>query len=199
MSLTPLHHALRRAFQSVERNQRMWRSLLEDCEPLVVSLGNVGEQFVALSKVDLSRTPLIGLPGLEPKLRFKLHHAADTVMGKLQEKLLALQSVRDEVSSQVASVFQILDQVLVSEQVSALTERSAGAPSVADMLAWLQDAARHYRQQFIKRKALLLTLRPEGFSQMESAPENWRSLTSVNTEDTIHDMLWRVSFFLEPQ
>ncbi|KAK7899245.1 hypothetical protein WMY93_020098 [Mugilogobius chulae] len=57
------------------------------------------------------------------------------------------------------------------------------------MMQWLQDADRHYRQQFMKRKTLLLTLRPDDFSQMESAPERWKSLNSPKTEDRITETL----------
>lgn len=165
----------------------------------MVSLGNLAEQFVALSKVDLSNTPLKDFPDLEKKLRFKLHHATDTVMGKLNEKLSSLQSVRDAVSSQVTSVFQIYEQYSQTLVINVLTERSSSCPSVADMMQWLQDADRYYRQQFLKRKTLLLTLRPDDFSVLESAPEKWKSLESPKTEDLITDMLCKVSYFMEPQ
>lgn len=192
-----LHPVIKKAFQCIANNQKTWRTVLEECAPLIVSLGNLAQQFIALSKVDLSKTPLQVFPDLEKKLRFKLHHATDTVMGKLIEKLSCLQSVRDAVSSQVASVFQIQEQF--SLDVAVLTERSASAPSVADMMQWLQDADRHYRQQFVKRKALLLTLRPDDLSQLESSPERWKSLDSPKQEVWISDMLCKVSFFMESQ
>uniref|UniRef100_A0A8C6SXC7 C19h1orf109 homolog (H. sapiens) n=1 Tax=Neogobius melanostomus TaxID=47308 RepID=A0A8C6SXC7_9GOBI len=197
IGLTQLHQAIRKAFQCIENNQKTWRTVLEECAPLMVSLGNLAQQFIALSKVDLSKTPLHVFPDLEEKLRFKLHHATDTVMNKLNEKLSRLQSVRDAVSSQVTSAFQIQEQF--SLDLAVLTERSASAPSVADMMQWLQDADRHYRQQFVKRKALLLTLRPDDFTQMESAPERWKSLDSTKEEVRISDALCRVSFFMESQ
>lgn len=195
--LTQVHQAIRKAFQCIENSQKSWRAVLEECGPLMVSLGNLAEQFIALSKVDLSKTPLQVFPDLEQKLRFKLHHATDTVMNKLNEKLSCLQSLRDSVSSHVTSVFQIQEQL--SLDLTVLTERSASAPSVADMMQWLQDADRHYRQQFVKRKTLLLTLRPDEFSQLESAPERWKSLDSPKEEDRISDMLCKVSFFMESQ
>lgn len=195
IGLTQLHQAIRKAFQCVENSQKSWRTLLEECGPLLVSVGNLAEQFTALSKVDLSKTPLQKFPDLEQKLRFKLHHAMDTVMNKLNEKISGLQSLRDGVSSHVASVFQIQEQL--SLDLTVLTARSASAPSVADMMQWLQDIDRHYRQQFVKRKTLLLTLRPDDFSQLESAPERWKSLDSPKKEEWISDMLCRVSFFME--
>lgn len=195
--LSQLHQAIRKAFHSVESNRRTWRAELEECGPLLVSLGNLAEQFVALSKVDLSKTPLSVFPDLEEKLRFKLHHATDTVMVKLYEKLGCLQSVRDAVSSQVTSAFQILEQLHL--ELSVLTQRSAAAPSVADMMQWLQDIDRLFRQQFVKRKTLLLTLRPDDFPQLQSAPERWRSLDSPKEEEQISDVLCKVSFFMDSQ
>lgn len=163
----------------------------------MVSLGNLAQQFIALSKVDLSKTPLHVFPDLDEKLRFKLHHATDTAMTKLHEKLSCLQSLRDTVSSHVTSVFQIQEQL--SLELDILIERSASTPSVADMMEWLQDADRHFRQQFVKRKTLLLTLRPDDFADLESAPGRWKSLDSPEEEERISDMLCQVSFFMESQ
>lgn len=60
----------------------------------------------------------------------------------------ALQSVRDAISNQVAAVLQLYEQNTDSMDLRTVTERSPSAPSVADMLGWLQDAERHYRQQY---------------------------------------------------
>lgn len=197
IGLTQLHQAIRKGFQCVEDSQKSWRAVLVESELLMVSLGNLAEQFIALSKVDLSKTPLQVFPDLEEKLKFKLHHAMDTVLNKLNEKLARLQWLRDGLSSQVASVFQIQDQFSLDLQV--LMTRSASSPSVAEMMQWLQDAERIFRQQFVKRKTLLSTLRPDDFSQVASAPEKWKSLESRKEDDQISDMLCRVSFFLESQ
>lgn len=172
---------------------------MEECVPLMVSLGNLAEQLIALSKVNLANTPLRVFPDLDKKLRFKLDHATNIVMGKLNEKMSSLQSVRDSISNQVTSVFQLYEQHAQSLDICTLTERSATAPSVADMMEWLQDADRHYRQQFVKRKTLLLTLRPDDLSLLESAPERWKSLESPKADAVITDVLWKVSFFMESQ
>lgn len=86
-ALLPLHQALRKSFQSLENNQKVWSSVLADCSPLMVSLGNLAEQSRALSSVQLSNTPLRDFPDLEERLRFKLLHAMDTVLGTLYEKM----------------------------------------------------------------------------------------------------------------
>ncbi|XP_059206386.1 AFG2-interacting ribosome maturation factor [Centropristis striata] len=198
-ALLPLHQALKKSFQSVENNQKVWRSVLADCSPLMVSLGNLAEQSRALSNVQISNTPLRDFPDLEEKLRFKLSLATDTVLGKLHDKMSSLQSVRDSISNQVSAVFQLYEQQADSLDLLAVTERSATAPSVSDMLEWLQDAERHYRQQFLRRKTLLQTLRPDDLSLLESAPKRWKSLESATAEDHITDTLCKVSFFIESQ
>lgn len=170
-----------------------------DCSPLLVSLGNLAEQSRALSNVHISNTPLRDFPDLEERLRFKLSHATDTVLGKLHEKMSSLQSVRDSISNQVSAVFQLYEQNTDSLDLLTVIERSAAAPSVSDMLEWLQDAERHYRQQFLQRKTLLLTLRPDDLSCLESAPERWKSLECPSAEDRITDTLHNVSFFTETQ
>lgn len=86
-ALTSLHQALRKGFQSLESNQKVWRSVLVECTPLISSLANLAEQLRALSNVQLSNTPLRAFPDLEERLRFKLLQATDTVMGKLNEKM----------------------------------------------------------------------------------------------------------------
>lgn len=86
-AIISLHQALRKSFQNVETNQKVWSGALADCTPLMVSLGNLAEQLRALSNVQLSNTPLRVFPDLEERLRFKLMHAMDTVLGKLNEKM----------------------------------------------------------------------------------------------------------------
>lgn len=60
----------------------------------------------------------------------------------------SLQSVRDSISNQVSAVFQLYGQNKDSLDLSTVTERSTTTPSLCDMLEWLQDAERHYRQQY---------------------------------------------------
>lgn len=60
----------------------------------------------------------------------------------------SLQSVRDSFSNQVSAVFQLYEQNRDSLDASTVMERSALAPSICDMMGWLQDAERHYRQQY---------------------------------------------------
>ncbi|XP_032390643.1 AFG2-interacting ribosome maturation factor [Etheostoma spectabile] len=198
-ALISLHQALKKSFQSLEHNQKVWTSVLADCSPLMVSLDNLVEQSRALSNVQISNTPLRDFPDLEERLRFKLIQAMETVLGKLNEKMTSLQSVRDSISNQVFAVFQHYEQNTDSLDLLTVTERSATAPSVSDMLEWLQDAERHYRQQFLKRKTLLQTLRADELSLLELAPKRWKSWESPSAEDHIKDTLCKVAFFIESQ
>ncbi|XP_029976663.1 AFG2-interacting ribosome maturation factor [Salarias fasciatus] len=198
-AVTSLHQALRKSFQTLENNHKVWRSELEECSPLMVSLGNLAEQLRALSNVQMSGTPLRDFPDLENRLRFKLLQATDTVLTKLNERISSLQSIRDAISNQVTAVVQLYQQSADSLDLSAVTERSPTSPSVADMLEWLQDAERYYRKQFLRRKALLQMLRADDLSLLESAPNRWKSLDSPSEEEQITDTLCRVSFFMESQ
>lgn len=86
-ALLVLHQALRKSFQSLESNRKVWISALAECSPLVGSVGNLAEQLRALSNVQLSNTPLKVFPDLEERLRFKLFHAVDIVLVKMNELL----------------------------------------------------------------------------------------------------------------
>ncbi|XP_022602939.1 uncharacterized protein C1orf109 homolog [Seriola dumerili] len=198
-TVASLHQALRKSFKSLENNQKVWKSALVECSPLMESLGNLAEQSRALSNVQISNTPLRDFPDLEDRLRFKLLQATDTVLGKLNEKMSSLQSARDAISNQVCAVLQLYEQNTDSLDVLTVTERSATTPSIADMLEWLQDAERHYRQQFLRRKTLLQMLRADNLSLLESAPKRWKTLESPSAEDCITDTIYKVSFFMESQ
>jgi len=82
-ALLSLHQALRKCFQNLENNQKVWESVLAECSPLMVSLGILAEQSRALSNIQISNTPLRDFPDLEGRLRFKLQLSTDTVLGKL--------------------------------------------------------------------------------------------------------------------
>ncbi|XP_068188864.1 AFG2-interacting ribosome maturation factor [Antennarius striatus] len=198
-ALLSFHQALRRGFQSLENNQKLWTNVLADCSSLMVALGNLAEQSRALSNIQLSNTPLRDFPDLEERLRFKISQATDTVLGKLNEKMSSLESVRDSISNQVSAVIQLFDQNKDNLDLITVTERSAATPSLSDMLEWLQDAERHYRQQFLRRKTLLQTLRSNDVSLLESAPNRWKSLESPGADDHITDTLCKVSFFVQSQ
>ncbi|KAK6474488.1 hypothetical protein HHUSO_G25305 [Huso huso] len=158
---------------------------------------SLGEQLQSCSKVHFKNTPLQGFPELEQRLRYKLIQAVETVLGKLGEKMSVLQTVRDAVSNQVATVFQQYEQHADTIGLSASIERSSLAPSVADMLEWLQDIDRFYRNQFLKRKLLLQTIKPDNFSHMQALPQSWNRVSTQKGQELIQDTLMKVSFFMD--
>ncbi|KAG9279912.1 uncharacterized protein C1orf109 homolog [Astyanax mexicanus] len=198
-ALLLLQQELRKCFQSVQVNKEVWRSALVECSPLISSLGNLAEQLRALKSVDLASTPLCHFPDLQPRLQHKLAQAVDTVLGKLSEKIETLQGVRDSTSKQVFAVFQLYEQNADSLDLHTCVARSATSPSIADMLEWLQDAECYYRVQYIQRKNLLWTLKPDDLTLMEAAPKRWASLDSPDKEERISDALFQVSFFMESE
>ncbi|XP_062846523.1 AFG2-interacting ribosome maturation factor [Trichomycterus rosablanca] len=194
-ALLLLQQELRKCFQSLETNRNTWRTVLEDCTLLMGSLGNLVEQMRALKNVALNNTPLSSFPQLQERLQLKLLHAIDTVLGQLSEKMYALCSVRDSLHKQLPAAFQLYEQN--SFPIHLCVTRSALSPSIADMLEWLQDAERFYRLQYLQRKNLLETLKPDDLTLIETAPKRWASLDSPDGEERISDALSQVSFFLE--
>ncbi|KAK1805172.1 hypothetical protein P4O66_019520 [Electrophorus voltai] len=191
-----LHQELRKCFRVLEANQNIWKSVLAECTPLMSSLGNLAEQLRALKNVELVNTPLAQFPDLKERLQYKLIQAIDTVLGKLSEKMYALQLVRDSISKQLLAVVQQYEQKADSLDIHSCTTRSAISPSVADMLEWFQDAERYYRVQYIQRKNLLQILKPDELVFMETAPKRWATLDSPRGEENISDVLHQVSFFM---
>lgn len=82
-----LHQELRRCFQSLQVNKTAWGGVLQECTPLVSSLGNLAEQLRALKSVEIANTPLSTFPNLPQRLQHKLLNAVDTVLGELSEKV----------------------------------------------------------------------------------------------------------------
>ncbi|XP_071059161.1 AFG2-interacting ribosome maturation factor-like [Pseudochaenichthys georgianus] len=95
------------------------------------------------------------------------------------------QSVRGSISNQVSAVVHLYEQNADILDLLTVTERSATGPSVSDMMGWLHDAERHFRQQFPRRKTVLQTLRPDDLSLLESAPKRWTALECPSAGDHI--------------
>ncbi|XP_007560134.1 AFG2-interacting ribosome maturation factor isoform X1 [Poecilia formosa] len=194
-----LQGAVRRSFMALQDQRAAWRSVLGECDPLMESLGNLGQQMKALSRVRVSDTPLRAFPDLQERLQFQLLQAVDLLLQRLRDRMSRLQAIRDSVGGHVSAVLQLYQDSADSLDVAVATQRSSVAPSLADMLEWLQDAERFYRRQFLQRKTLLLTLRRDDRAQLEGAANAWRSLDSPDAEQQITDNLCRLAFFLEAQ
>ncbi|XP_028820171.1 AFG2-interacting ribosome maturation factor [Denticeps clupeoides] len=196
-AVATLHQQLRKSFRALADNQRAWNSVLAECAPLLGSLGNLAEQLRALDGVQIARTPLARFPDLRDRLRCKLLQAVDVVLAKLTEKTESLQTVRDAVHGLASAAFQWYEQNADLLDLATCTLRSAAAPSIAELLEWLQDADSYYRQQFLRRRNLLQMLRPDELSELESAANWWASIDSPDGDELISEMLFRVAVFVD--
>ncbi|KAM8935357.1 AFG2-interacting ribosome maturation factor isoform 1-T1 [Lycaon pictus] len=158
--LLAVREALRGCFPAVQEQQRRWRGALGDCRPLLAALGSLAEQLQAAQVARLDDAPpLRAFPGLRERLRRKQLEAGDDVLDKLGETLATLLKVRDVVSRHVEQVFEVYEQHADAIGIDAVQRASAVSPSVADMLEWLQDIERHYRNAYPLR--ICFRQRPE--------------------------------------
>nr|XP_023488997.1 uncharacterized protein C1orf109 homolog isoform X1 [Equus caballus] len=161
--LLAVQEALRQCFPVVEEQQGLWQSTLRDCQPLLASLGNLAEQLQAAQSLRFEDVPALrAFPDLKERLRRKQLAAGDTVLDKLGERLAALLKVRDTVSSHVERVLQIYEQHADTISIDAVLQASAVSPSVADMLEWLQDIERHYRNSKVPEEKVPPVFDPVG-------------------------------------
>ncbi|XP_045155199.1 uncharacterized protein C1orf109 homolog [Echinops telfairi] len=196
----PLHAvqaALRRCFPEVAAQQGLWRSTLRDCQPFLASLGNLAEQLQAAQNVRLGDVPALrAFPDLAERLRDKQLAAGDTALDQLWERLATLLQVRDAVSSHVEQVFQAYEQHAAAASIEAVLQPSAVSPSLADMLEWLQDIERHYRNSYLKRKFLLSSVQWGDLESIQALPVAWDQISEDDHQDFVQDSLLSVSFFL---
>ncbi|XP_069333802.1 AFG2-interacting ribosome maturation factor [Eulemur rufifrons] len=201
LPLLAVQEALRKCFPVLEEQQGLWQGTLRDCQPLLASLSNLAEQLQAAQNLRFEDVPsLRAFPDLKERLRRKQLAAGDTVLDKLAERLATLLKVRDTVSSHVERVFQIYEQHADTVGIDAVLQRSVVSPSVADMLEWLQDIERHYRNSYplyLKRKYLLSSIQWGDLANIQSLPKAWDRISKDEQQDLVQDILLNVSFFLE--
>ncbi|DAA30979.1 uncharacterized protein C1orf109 homolog isoform X2 [Bos indicus x Bos taurus] len=196
--LLAVQEALRKCFPVVDEQQGLWQSALRDCPPLLVSLSNLAEQLQAAQNLRFEDVPsLRPFPDLQERLRRKQLAAGDTILDKLGERLATLLKVRDVVSSHVERVLQIYEQHADTIGLDAVLQASAASPSVAEMLEWLQDIERHYRNSYLKRKYLLSSIQWEDLGNIQALPRAWDRISEDEYPDLVQDVMLNVSFFLE--
>uniref|UniRef100_A0A8C3YEJ2 AFG2 interacting ribosome maturation factor n=1 Tax=Catagonus wagneri TaxID=51154 RepID=A0A8C3YEJ2_9CETA len=196
--LLAVQEALRKCFPVVEEQQGLWQSALKDCPPLLASLSNLAEQLQAAQNLRFEDVPsLRAFPDLEERLRRKQLAAGDIVLDKLEDRLAALLKVRDVVSSHVEHVFQTYERHADTIGLDAVLQASAASPSVAEMLEWLQDIERHYRNSYLKRKHLLSSIQWGDLENIQALPKAWDRISADEHPDLVRDILLNVSFFLE--
>ncbi|XP_061268452.1 AFG2-interacting ribosome maturation factor isoform X2 [Bos javanicus] len=196
--LLAVQEALRKCFPVVDEQQGLWQSALRDCPPLLASLSNLAEQLQAAQNLRFEDVPsLRPFPDLQERLRRKQLAAGDTILDKLGERLATLLKVRDVVSSHVERVLQIYEQHADTIGLDAVLQASAASPSVAEMLEWLQDIERHYRNSYLKRKYLLSSIQWEDLGNIQALPRAWDRISEDEYPDLVQDVMLNVSFFLE--
>ncbi|XP_037354158.1 ribosome biogenesis protein C1orf109 homolog [Talpa occidentalis] len=196
--LLAVQESLRKCFPAVEEQQGLWQSTLKDCPPLLLSLSNLAEQLQAAQNLRCEDVPALrDFPDLKERLTRKQLSAGDSVLDKLGEKLAVLLKVRDTVSSHVERVLQVYQQHADSIDIDDILKASSTSPSVADMLEWLRDIERHYRDSYLKRKHLLSSIQWGDLANIQALPRAWDRISEDGNEDLVHDILLNVTFFLE--
>ncbi|XP_055258975.1 ribosome biogenesis protein C1orf109 homolog isoform X1 [Moschus berezovskii] len=181
--LLAVQEALRKCFPVVEEQQGLWQSALTDCPSLLASLSNLAEQLQAAQNLRFEDVPsLRAFPDLKERLRRKQLAAGDTILDKLGERLATLLKVRDVVSSHVESVLQIYEQHADTIGLDAVLQASAASPSVAEMLEWLQDIERYYRNSYLKRKYLLSSIQWEDLGNIQALPRAWDRISDEHPD-----------------
>ncbi|XP_010861077.1 PREDICTED: uncharacterized protein C1orf109 homolog isoform X1 [Bison bison bison] len=194
--LLAVQEALRKCFPVVDEQQGLWQSALRDCPPLLASLSNLAEQLQAAQNLRFEDVPsLRAFPDLQERLRRKQLAAGDTILDKLGERLATLLKVRDVVSSHVERVLQIYEQHADTIGLDAVLQASAASPSVAEMLEWLQDIERHYRNSYLKRKYLLSSIQWEDLGNIQALPRAWDRIS----EDEYPDLVQGAGFHAVPR
>ncbi|XP_077337927.1 AFG2-interacting ribosome maturation factor isoform X2 [Lithobates pipiens] len=198
VTLVSVQQALRRCFDIIEKQHEEWKLAITECDSLVVTLSNLAEQLQACNKVTFEKTPLNVFGDLQDRLYFKLEAAMDLTLEKLNDKMCKLQKVRDTVSHQVGSVLYVYEINVEKLGVDASLKRSPLSPSVADMLEWLQDIEKYYRNQYIKRK-LMLQIKPNRLSEIQILPRVWGELEDKSSakKQLVQDTFLNVSLFRE--
>nr|XP_020735917.1 uncharacterized protein C1orf109 homolog isoform X3 [Odocoileus virginianus texanus] len=155
-TLLAVQEALRKCFPVVQEQQGLWQSALRECPPLLASLSNLAEQLQAAQNLRFEDVPsLRAFPDLKERLRRKQLAAGDTILDKLGERL------------------------------TTLLKASAASPSVAEMLEWLQDIERHYRNSYLKRKYLLSSIQWEDLGNIQALPRAWDRISEDEHPDLV--------------
>ncbi|XP_063300561.1 AFG2-interacting ribosome maturation factor isoform X1 [Pelobates fuscus] len=193
-----LQQSLRRCFDAIEQQQKEWKLAIQECEPLVAALSNLSEQLQACEKVNLQNSPLNEFPDLQGRLQYKLKAAMEVTLEKLNDKMSILQKVRDAVSHHVGSVLYIYEVNADDIGIETSLMRSNLSPSIADMLEWLQDIEKQYRNQYLARK-LLLEVSYDRLAEIRNLSQSWSRLEdkSLSRQQLVEDTLLYVSFFRE--
>lgn len=110
-----------------------------------------------------------------------------------------LRALRDAVGTGAASVLRVYEEKAAELGLEETLRRGARRPSLADVLEGLQDVERCYRHLYLESKLLLLSISCDSPEDMEALPQAWKRILERYEEDTVQDVLLKVSLYLDNQ
>ncbi|KAG8588330.1 hypothetical protein GDO81_005951 [Engystomops pustulosus] len=118
------------------------------------------------------------------------------VIDEQQEECRILQGVRDAVSHHVGSVLHVYAVNADEINLETTLERTANSPSLADILEWLKDTEKFFRNQHLERKNLLY-MGNDHLQDIRNLYNTWEKLNDLSSirQNIVQDMLLKVSLF----
>ncbi|KAG8588321.1 hypothetical protein GDO81_005951 [Engystomops pustulosus] len=179
-ALLSLHKSLRRCLDVIDEQQEEWYRALIDCVPLVNTLNNLVDQLLICERVNFSQTPLRGFSILHHQIFYKLEEGIDVTLEKLNRNVRILQGVRDAVSHHVGSVLHVYAVNADEINLETTLERTANSPSLADILEWLKDTEKFFRNQHLERKNLLY-MGNDHLQDIRNLYNTWEKLNDLSS------------------
>ncbi|XP_068513909.1 AFG2-interacting ribosome maturation factor [Anas acuta] len=191
--------ALREWAAVAERQEAARREALASWEPLLVSLSGLAEQLRAARRLSWGSSPLGAFGELRERLWRKQRGAAEALLEQLGQRREELRALRDAVGTGAASVLRVYEEKAAELGLEETLRRGARRPSLADVLEGLQDVERYYRHLYLESKLLLLSISCDSPEDMEALPQAWKRILERYEEDTVQDVLLKVSLYLDNQ
>uniref|UniRef100_A0A8B9T2I8 Chromosome 1 open reading frame 109 n=1 Tax=Anas platyrhynchos TaxID=8839 RepID=A0A8B9T2I8_ANAPL len=182
-----------------ERQEAARREALASWEPLLVSLSGLAEQLRAARRLAWGSSPLGAFGELRERLWRKQRGAAEALLEQLGQRREELRALRDAVGTGAASVLRVYEEKAAELGLEETLRRGARRPSLADVLEGLQDVERYYRHLYLESKLLLLSISCDSPEDMEALPQAWKRILERYEEDTVQDVLLKVSLYLDNQ
>ncbi|XP_069731499.1 AFG2-interacting ribosome maturation factor [Phaenicophaeus curvirostris] len=189
--------ALREWLAAAARRDAAWRAALAAWEPLLRSLAGLAAQMRAARRVAWGSRPLGAHPGLRERLWRKQRGAAEALLEELAGRRAELRAVRDAAGAGVAAVLRVYEERAAELGLEAALRRGPRCPSLVDTLEGLQDVERYYRHLYLESKFLLLRISCDRLADMEALPQAWERILEHYKEDTVPDVLLKISLFVE--
>uniref|UniRef100_A0A8B9CYG7 AFG2 interacting ribosome maturation factor n=1 Tax=Anser brachyrhynchus TaxID=132585 RepID=A0A8B9CYG7_9AVES len=191
--------ALREWAAAAARQEAARREALASWEPLLVSLAGLAEQLRAARRLAWGSSPLGAFGELRERLWRKQRGAAEALLEQLGRRREELRALRDAVGAGAAAVLRLYEERAAELGLAESLRRGPRRPSLADVLEGLQDVERYYRHLYLESKLFLLRISCDSPEDMEALPQAWKRILERYEEDTVQDVLLKVSLFLDNQ